>query len=108
MFRDLPEGGIVILLGGPASGKSTFAHLAFDPADIISSDHVRTLAAADPRDAAASDRAFGILLALADERLAHGMLTVVDSTGARWDRRLSAPRHCTEARHPCHVPQRRG
>lgn len=85
MFNDVPDRGLVVLLGGPASGKSAFARLAFDRTAIVSSDDVRALAGADPWDRVASDRAFSLLTSVVDVRLGAGGFTVVDSTGARWD-----------------------
>jgi predicted kinase len=80
-----PGTRLAVLLGGPASGKSTVARLAFDQTVIVSSDEVRALAAADPRDQVATDRAFFVLMSVVDSRLSAGGSTVVDSTGARWD-----------------------
>lgn len=85
MFCDLPFTGLVLLLGPPYSGKSTFARLAFPHDAVIATDEIRALLTGDRDRLESTDAAFKILIDIVKGRLEHGLLTVVDSTGSRLD-----------------------
>lgn len=85
MFAGLPDSGLIILLGTPGSGKSTFASVSFAPGSVVGSDQVRELVAGNASALEHADAAFGVLLEVVRVRMAIGLLTVVDSTGSRRD-----------------------
>jgi protein phosphatase len=76
----IPEPALVLLVGPTGAGKSTFAAAHFQPAEIVSSDHLRGLLANDPADQAASAEAFKILALLVAGRMKRRLTTVIDAT----------------------------
>ena len=80
MKIDLPAPSLVLLMGASSAGKSTFAARHFRPSEVLSSDHFRLLVSDDESDGSATADAFELLYALADKRLARGLLTVIDAT----------------------------
>jgi protein phosphatase len=80
---EIPERALVVLIGLPGSGKSTFAARSFAPTEVLSSDAFRAMIADDPADLDATPGAFELLHAVAARRLAGGRLTVVDATNVR-------------------------
>jgi AAA domain len=54
----IPDFSLVVLVGAPGSGKSSFARKWFRPTEIISSDHARALVSDDERDQSVSGDAF--------------------------------------------------
>jgi len=81
MFTELPTSGLVVLLGAPASGKSTFADLAFARGDVIATDDIRGLAGGSRDALEATPESIDILYTIVRHRLRIGLFTVVDSTG---------------------------
>lgn len=71
---------LIVLVGAAGSGKSTFAARHFAPDEILSSDAFRALIAGDEADQRATKPAFGRLHRELRQRLATGLLTVVDAT----------------------------
>src|SRR5664280_1183733 len=69
MFSGLPTSGLVILIGAPASGKSTFAALAFAPRDVIALDDLKSLSGGSPEALHATPAAIDLLCALIRHRL---------------------------------------
>ena len=47
---DVPELGLIVLVGASGSGKSTFAHRPFASTEVVSSDQCRALVADDETD----------------------------------------------------------
>ena len=91
----LPADALVLLIGAPASGKSTFARNHFAEDTIISSDTLRSSRAAGttgnwPKDV------FAPMHALVEKRLAAGLLTVIDATNTDWMRRSELIRTARE------------
>jgi predicted kinase len=76
----LPDPSLVILIGAAGSGKTTFAAHHFRPEEILSSDSFRALVAGDEADQRATRPAFARLHRALEQRLAGGLLTVVDAT----------------------------
>jgi protein phosphatase len=79
----IPTPSLVVLVGAPACGKSTFARAHFGPYEVLSSDHFRGLVAGDEADQSATADAFDLLHLVAAKRLERGLLTVVDATNVR-------------------------
>lgn len=80
-----PEGALVLLLGPPASGKSTFAAALVavglvDPHDVLTADRYRARLTGDAADLGADRRVWPLLRVHLMERLAQGRTTVVDAT----------------------------
>ncbi|MFC7329431.1 polynucleotide kinase-phosphatase [Marinactinospora rubrisoli] len=80
---NIPETGLVVLVGVSGSGKSTFAARHFRPTQVIGSDFCRGLVSDDENDQSASADAFELLHHIVGTRLRRGLLTVVDATNVR-------------------------
>lgn len=86
---DVPEPGLVVLVGAAGSGKSTLAARLFAPDEILSSDAFREAVRGDPADQRATRPAFAILHREAARRLGAGRLVVVDATNVERAARLA-------------------
>lgn len=80
---EIPDFSLVVLIGATGAGKSTFAARWFAPTEVISSDACRGLVADDPNDQSVSTDAFDLVRAIAEKRLKHRRLTVIDATNVR-------------------------
>lgn len=80
---EIPDFALVVLIGASGSGKSTFAARHFAPTEVISSDHCRALVIDDETDQSISGDAFDLVRAIAEKRLKHRRLTVIDATNVR-------------------------
>ena len=94
----IPSGGLVILCGPAACGKSTFARRHFKSTQIVSSDRCRAILADSPNAQWASGEAFALFHTIIEKRLAFNRTTAADSTAltktARRDlRRIAAASH---------------
>jgi protein phosphatase len=78
--HSIPDVSLVVLVGAPGSGKSSFARKWFRPTEIISSDHARALVGDDERDQSVSGDAFDIVRIIAERRLKNRRLSVIDAT----------------------------
>jgi predicted kinase/nucleoside 2-deoxyribosyltransferase len=85
MFQHLPESGLVILLGAPGSGKTTFSRLAFPKQAIVSSIALRAILGDQTDTRAEFDQALSLIPRIVSQRLTAGLLTVVDLTASRRD-----------------------
>lgn len=83
MNLPIPERSLVVLVGPPGCGKSTFASRSFHATEVLGSDAFRAMIADDPADLDATPGAFELLHAVAAKRLAAGRRTVVDATNVR-------------------------
>jgi predicted kinase len=79
----IPDFSLVVLIGATGSGKSTFAARHFAATEVISSDYCRALVSDDETDQSISVDAFELVRAIADKRLKHRRLTVIDATNVR-------------------------
>jgi protein phosphatase len=79
----IPDFCLVVLIGATGAGKSTFARRHFKPTEIISSDYARGLISDDENDQAISADAFELVGAIAEKRLKHRRLAVIDATNVR-------------------------
>ncbi len=83
MNLDIPDFALVVLIGASGSGKSTFAAKHFMPTEVISSDRARGWVSDDETDQSVSADAFELVRAVAEKRLKHRRLTVIDATNVR-------------------------
>ena len=79
----IPARALVVLVGASGSGKSTFAGRWFTASEILSSDAFRARVGRGADDQQATGRAFRTLHVALSERLADGLLMVVDATNIR-------------------------
>jgi len=79
----IPDFCLVVLIGATGAGKSTFARRHFKPTEIISSDYARALIADDENDQTISADAFDLVASIAEKRLKHRRLAVIDATNVR-------------------------
>jgi alkanesulfonate monooxygenase SsuD/methylene tetrahydromethanopterin reductase-like flavin-dependent oxidoreductase (luciferase family)/predicted kinase len=84
----IPDPALVVLVGAPASGKSTWAARRYRAAEVVSSDALRGIAGSGPHDLDASVDAFALLEQIVDARVGRGLTTVVDTLGLDQERRL--------------------
>lgn len=94
---EIPSNALVVLVGPPGCGKSTFARRRFRPTEVVSSDECRRLVADDEADQSATPQAFEVFHAIVRGRLSLGRLAVADATNlhpsARERLRGEAARH---------------
>ncbi|HEX5589765.1 MAG TPA: AAA family ATPase [Candidatus Limnocylindrales bacterium] len=76
----VPDSAVVLLVGAAGSGKSTFAARHFPAGSVLSSDHLREAISGDAANQAVSRAAFAALHRALEQRLAAGLLSVVDAT----------------------------
>lgn len=80
---DIPDFSLVVLIGSTGSGKSTFASRWFQPTEIVSSDQCRAYVSDNASDQSVSGDAFDLVRIIAEKRLKHRRLTVIDATNVR-------------------------
>jgi predicted kinase len=85
--RTIDAGPLVVLVGPPGSGKSTWARKHFSRDQIISSDHLRRVVSGDEGNQEATGWAMSARNTLVKGRIYFGLLTVVDSTSCRAEHR---------------------
>lgn len=74
---------LVLMVGAPGSGKSTWVAPRFTPRDVFSLDHFRRLLSGADLDMDATGPAIAMLRTLVEYRMGRRLLTVVDSTNTR-------------------------
>lgn len=79
----IPDFCLVVLIGATGAGKSTFASRHFKSTEVISSDYARALITDDENDQTISADAFDLVAAVAEKRLKHRKLAVIDATNVR-------------------------
>lgn len=77
---EVPELCIVMLVGISGAGKSSFAHRHFLPTEVVSSDTCRGMISDDENNQKVTAEAFDLVYTIAEKRLSHGKLTVLDAT----------------------------
>ncbi|MEM9516192.1 MAG: TIGR03619 family F420-dependent LLM class oxidoreductase [Actinomycetota bacterium] len=97
----IPTPSLVVLIGPPASGKSTWAAEQFRADQIVCADTLRGVVGEHELDLSATDDAFDLLDRIVDARLGRGLTTVIDTTGLDETRRRTyldvAQRHGASA-----------
>lgn len=88
MTRPLPTPSLIVLVGPPASGKSTWAADNVAPEQVLSSDALRAVVGEHGLDLGATDDVFDILDRVLEMRSGRGLTTVVDTTGLEASRRV--------------------
>jgi alkanesulfonate monooxygenase SsuD/methylene tetrahydromethanopterin reductase-like flavin-dependent oxidoreductase (luciferase family)/predicted kinase len=83
----VPDPALVVLVGASGSGKSTWAAAHYRPAEVVSSDRLRSIVGSGEGDLDASADAFAILDQIVTARLRRGLTTVVDTLGLDPQRR---------------------
>jgi len=83
VLLNIPDHGLVLLIGAAGSGKSTFARKHFASTEIVSSDALRAAVSDDEGDQNASGDAFQLLRLILSMRLRRGKLTVIDATNVQ-------------------------
>ena len=86
---EIPASALVLLIGAAGSGKSTFAAGHFASGDVVSSDQLRARIGGSESDQRANEDVFERLQALVQDRLAAGVLTIIDATNTDWMRRTA-------------------
>ena len=84
----LPAPSLVVLVGPPASGKSTWAETQLRRDVVVSSDRLRALVGDGEHDQRAGTDAFDVLDLVVERRLRRQLLTVVDTLGTDAKRRI--------------------
>lgn len=77
---------LVLLVGLPGSGKSTFAINHFPLDSIVSTDRIRQELSNNPRNQLVSNQAFIMANGVVRERLKHGEIVVVDAQNIKVDK----------------------
>ncbi len=99
----MPEGCLVVLVGVPGSGKSTWATRVAERNQIVSSDALRAQVGLHERDQRASKDAFDLLDQIVATRMRRGLTTIVDTTGLEAARRASWVALAREHGRPVHA-----
>lgn len=76
----LPQKALLLLIGAPASGKTTFAKQRFPDSWVLSSDEARARICDDPDNQSISGEAFEMLNYMARLRMNFGRPLVIDAT----------------------------
>jgi predicted kinase len=97
---DIPATALVLLIGVPGSGKSSFAAQHFDAEMVGSSDQWRGVLTGDEADQRVTEVAFARLHQWLDARLSTGAVAVVDATNTEWMRRAALIRRARDAGRP--------
>ncbi len=84
---ELPSPSLIVLVGPPGSGKSTWA--AQLEASVVSSDALRALTGEGEHDLRASVDAFAVLDDVVERRMKRRLTTVIDSLGTDPQRRTT-------------------
>ncbi len=90
-----------MLVGPPASGKSTWAAQHFPPDQVVSSDGLRAVVGTGEHDQRASKDAFDLLDLVVERRLRRRLTTVVDTLGTDTKRRRRWLAAAAKAGVPC-------
>ncbi len=96
LYPDLPENGLIVLIGASGSGKSTLAR-TWPASQVLSLDDLRGTVSDDPGDQGATGDAADVLKLTLERRMARKLNTVIDATNVEQSVRvelvMAAKRH---------------
>ncbi|WP_435609640.1 AAA family ATPase [Streptomyces sp. C10-9-1] len=96
LYPDLPENGLVVLIGASGAGKSTLAR-TWPASQVLSLDALRGTVSDDPGDQSATSDAADVLKLILERRMARKLNTVIDATNVEQSVRvelvMAAKRH---------------
>ncbi|WP_309030920.1 ATP-binding protein [Streptomyces alfalfae] len=96
LYPDLPENGLIVLIGASGSGKSTLAR-TWPASQVLSLDDLRGTVSDDPGDQGATGDAADVLKLILERRMARKLNTVIDATNVEQSVRvelvMAAKRH---------------
>ncbi|MFI1312804.1 AAA family ATPase [Streptomyces albidoflavus] len=79
LYPDLPEKGLLVLIGASGAGKSTLAR-TWPASQVLSLDALRGTVSDDPGDQSATGDAADVLKLILERRMARKLNTVIDAT----------------------------
>ncbi|MGC9501234.1 AAA family ATPase [Streptomyces sp. WG7] len=96
LYTDLPENGLIVLIGASGSGKSTLAR-TWPASQVLSLDDLRGTVSDDPSRQDATADAADVLKLILERRMARKLNTVIDATNVEQSVRvelvMAAKRH---------------
>lgn len=96
LYPDLPENGLIVLIGASGAGKSTLAR-TWPASQVLSLDALRGTVSDDFGDQSATGDAVDVLKLILERRMARKLNTVIDATNVEQSVRvelvMSAKRH---------------
>ncbi|MGW1776248.1 AAA family ATPase [Streptomyces sp. NPDC002104] len=96
LYPDLPENGLIVLIGASGAGKSTLAR-TWPASQVLSLDGLRGTVSDDPGDQGATGDAADVLKLILERRMARHLNTVIDATNVEQSVRvelvMAAKRH---------------
>ncbi|MDX2998800.1 ATP-binding protein [Streptomyces scabiei] len=96
LYPDLPENGLIVLIGASGAGKSTLAR-TWPASQVLSLDRLRGVVGDDPGRQDATGDAADVLKLILERRMARGLNTVIDATNCEQPIRvelvMAAKRH---------------
>ncbi|MEU5756756.1 ATP-binding protein [Streptomyces sp. NPDC047829] len=96
LYPDLPENGLIVLIGASGAGKSTLAR-TWPASQVLSLDRLRGTVSDDPGDQGATGDAADVLKLILERRMARKLNTVIDATNVEQSVRvelvMAAKRH---------------
>ncbi|MEU8489301.1 ATP-binding protein [Streptomyces sp. NPDC048641] len=96
LYPDLPENGLIVLIGASGAGKSTLAR-TWPASQVLSLDGLRGTVSDDPGDQEATGDAADVLKLILERRMARHLNTVIDATNVEQPVRvelvMAAKRH---------------
>ena len=94
----IKEGSLVLLIGLPGSGKTTFANQHFPQEAIVSTDALREELTNNPANQLVSEQAFSLAKDIVKSRLKNNQITVVDAMNLSEDLRTKFAQIAKEQR----------
>ena len=88
MRIEIPDWGLILMIGASGAGKSTFARKHFRATEVLESDHYRNVVGDEVRDGRTTRDAFAVMAEITRRRLLAKRRAVIDATNlAPEDRR---------------------
>jgi predicted kinase len=106
LYPDLPENGLIVLIGASGAGKSTLAR-TWPASQVLSFDGLRGVVSDDPGRQDATGDAADVLKLILERRMARKLNTVIDAPSLMIGR-VQASGEASVARVVCGVGARSG